>query len=562
MSFFTNLKIAHKLLVSFASLVLLSAVVGSITYTEVAFVKKSSGWTTHTYKVLEALNGIVSGMVNQETGVRGYLVSGDEGFLEPYKNGKTAFAAAFDEVKSLTSDNSEQQKRLEIIADFAKTWQNDVAEREIALMSKAESVEEARKLEASGAGKKSMDGLRAKVAEMDKAERDLLGTRSADQLAAIHTTFLVTIIGALASAIISIVVGFVLTRGIGRPTVQMTTAMNTLAGGDTTVEIPARGRKDEVGAMAEAVQVFKDNMIETERLRAEQEESKKRSEAERRKAMLDLADRFESSVGGVVNGVTAAATEMQATARSMTSTADETSRQATAVAAASEQTTQNVQTVASATEELSASIGEITNQVTESTRIVGEAVLQANDTNNKVQGLATAAEKIGEVVRLINDIAGQTNLLALNATIEAARAGEAGKGFAVVASEVKTLATQTAKATEEIAAQVRAIQEATAGSAQAIESITRTIGRVSEISTTIASAVEEQGAATQEISRNVQQAAQGTQEVSSNIGSVTNAAQQTGTAAGEVLQSASELSRNGEMLKAQVEEFLRTVRAA
>jgi methyl-accepting chemotaxis protein len=218
--------------------------------------------------------------------------------------------------------------------------------------------------------------------------------------------------------------------------------------------------------------------------------------------------------------------------------------------------------VASATEELSASIGEITNQVTESTRIVGDAVHQANDTNSKVQGLAQAAEKIGEVVRLINDIAGQTNLLALNATIEAARAGEAGKGFAVVASEVKTLATQTAKATEEIAAQVRAIQEATASSAEAIGSITKTISRVSEISTTIASAVEEQGAATQEISRNVQQAAQGTQEVSSNIGAVTSAAQQTGSAANEVLQSASELSRNGEMLKSQVEEFLRTVRAA
>jgi methyl-accepting chemotaxis protein len=562
MSFFSNLKIGRKLAVSFAALVLLTAVVSGVIYSQVAFVQKSIGWTTHTYEVLDGIDTMVAAMVNQETGVRGYLVSGDTAFLEPYNKGKALFEESFANVKEMTSDNAAQQGRLEAIAKLAHTWQNEIAAKEIALMGGSGTQEEARKLEASGAGKASMDGLRAKALEMEKAERDLLGTRSADQDDAIDTTFFATMAGAIASIVIAIVVAFVLTRGIARPTGQMTAAMNALAKGDTAVEIPARGRKDEVGAMAEAVQFFKDNMIETERLRAEQEQAKIRNEAERRQAMLDLANRFESSVGGVVNGVTAAATEMQATAKSMSSTADETSRQATAVAAASEQTTQNVQTVASATEELSASIGEITSQVNESTRIVGEAVHQANDTNSKVKGLAAAAEKIGEVVRLINDIAGQTNLLALNATIEAARAGEAGKGFAVVASEVKTLATQTARATEEIAAQVRAIQDATASSAEAIESITRTIGRVSEISTTIASAVEEQGAATQEISRNVQQAAQGTQEVSSNIGGVTNAAQQTGSAAAEVLQSAGELSRNGELLKAQVDEFLRTVRAA
>jgi methyl-accepting chemotaxis protein len=349
--------------------------------------------------------------------------------------------------------------------------------------------------------------------------------------------------------------------GITRPIGKMTSVMGVLAAGDTTAEVPGQGRKDEIGTMAGAVQVFKANMIEAERLRAEGELAKVENEARVRQALLDLANSFESSVGSVVNGVTASATELQSTAQSMAATAEETSRQSIAVAAASEQTTQNVQTVASATEELSASIGEITSQVTESTRIVGEAVVQANDTNHKVQGLAEAAQKIGEVVRIINDIAGQTNLLALNATIEAARAGDAGKGFAVVASEVKTLATQTANATEEIATQVRAIQEATTSSAEAIKSITQTISRVSEISTAIASAVEEQGAATQEISRNVQQAAQGTTEVSSNISNVTVAAQETGTAAAQVLTAAAELGKNGVMLKNQVEDFLRTVRA-
>jgi len=355
---------------------------------------------------------------------------------------------------------------------------------------------------------------------------------------------------------------YVARSGIVKPIAAITGAMQALAGGNKAVDIPGTDRGDEVGAMAKTLQVFKENMLDADRLRLEQEQAKETSEVERRKAMLELADRFEARVGSVVAAVTTAAENLQRTAQSMSATAEQTTRQSTTVAAASEETTRNVQTVASATEELSASISEITNQVTESTRIVGEAVSQASDTNARVQGLAEAAQRIGDVVRLINDIAGQTNLLALNATIEAARAGEAGKGFAVVASEVKTLATQTARATEEIAGQVRSIQEATASSAEAIGGITKTIGRVSEISTAIASAVEEQGAATQEISRNVQEAAMGTQEVSSNSSGVSEAARQTGAAANEVLQSAGELSRNGTALREQVNEFLRTVRAA
>lgn len=392
--------------------------------------------------------------------------------------------------------------------------------------------------------------------QVEAAEEEYNGAQDA-----YSTDRLILIVGLVVAALLGGGVATLIARSITLPLRRIIDVMSALTSGDLTVEVEGSERKDEVGEVAKAVLVFKDGLVEAERLRNEQEEAKKRAEIERRQMMHDLADRFEASVGGVLNNVTGAATELQATAESMSGTAEETTRQSSTVAAAAEQTTQNVQTVASATEELSTSIREISGRVSESNRIVSEAVEQANDTNGKVQGLAEAAKKIGEVVSLINDIAGQTNLLALNATIEAARAGEAGKGFAVVASEVKALANQTARATEEIANQVRAIQDATDSSAHAIQSITGTIHRVNEIATTIAAAVEQQGAATQEIARNVQQAATGTTEVASSIVNVSQAAQDTGAAASQVLASAGELAKNGTVLKDQVESFLRQVRA-
>ncbi len=280
------------------------------------------------------------------------------------------------------------------------------------------------------------------------------------------------------------------------------------------------------------------------------------------KQLDSLADGLESGVRTVVDQVSASSVAMKTTARSMATTAEETTRRADAVATASEQASTNVQTVAAAAEELSASVGEISRQVSQSTRIAAQAVEEAERTNHSVQSLAQAAQKIGEVVKLINDIAGQTNLLALNATIEAARAGEAGKGFAVVASEVKSLANQTAKATEDIASQIKAIQEATAHAVSVISGIGGTIGKINEIATTIASAVEEQGAATKEIARNVQQASAGTTQVSSNIGGVTKATADTRQAADDVLSASEALSHHSDDLRAQIASFVRKIRAA
>jgi len=360
----------------------------------------------------------------------------------------------------------------------------------------------------------------------------------------------------------SIAVALFLAMGLSKPITRITQAMNILSAGDTAATIPGVGRRDEIGQMASAVQVFKDKMLEADRLRGEQDQMKARAEAEKKVAARRIADEFETSVEAVVQDVSTSATRMQVSAKTMSATAATTQQKSTAVAAASEEASINVQTVASAAEELSASINEISNQVGQSATIAAKAVQEADRTNAQIQSLAEAAQKIGDVVKLISDIAAQTNLLALNATIEAARAGDAGKGFAVVASEVKSLATQTAKATEDIGARIAEIQTATGDSVHAIKSIAQTIGQISEISTTIASAVEEQGAATKEISRNVQQAASRTTEVSSNTTSVTQAASDAGRVADEVLTAAGDLAGQSARLRKEVDKFLVTIRAA
>jgi methyl-accepting chemotaxis protein len=392
------------------------------------------------------------------------------------------------------------------------------------------------------------------IAEANQSDV-VFDARGAD--GALHSMILSGIAIVLAFAI-----AFLLARAIVRPVKAMTAAMGRLSSGDMTAEIPGTERKDEIGEMSQAVLVFKNSMVEAERLRQDQERQKAEAAAQRKADMARLADQFEAAVGGIVKTVASAATELRASAQSMSSTAEETNKQAQAVASASNEAATSVQTVAAAAEELSTSVDEIARQITQSNDVASKAVREAETTNSEVAGLATAAQRIGDVVRLIEEIASQTNLLALNATIEAARAGEAGKGFAVVASEVKTLATQTGKATEEISGQIAAVQSATQNSVTAIKGIGETIRSISTISGTIAAAVEEQTAATREIARNVQQAAQGTSEVTENIVSVSQAANDTGAAAGQVLGSAEELSHQAELLRGELSRFIEVVRAA
>ena len=392
-----------------------------------------------------------------------------------------------------------------------------------------------------------------------KQEQDELGPRAAAEISQAVTTGLVLSVISVAFGVIA---AFFIGRMISKPITRMTEAMGRLADRDLSVEIFGTERGDEIGRMAQAVQVFKDNALEMERLQQAQEEQEREAARRKREEMVQLANSFEASVSGVVDQVSSAASQLQATAQSMSATAEQTNSQSTTVASASEEASTNVQTVASAAEEMSASISEISRQIADSNKIAQDAVKDAEATNDQVQSLATAAQKIGDVVNLIQDIAEQTNLLALNATIEAARAGEAGKGFAVVASEVKMLANQTAKATEEIAQQVEGMQSATGGTVESIEKIGAVIARISDNANSIAAAIEEQTISTQEISKNVQEAASGTQEVASNITGVREAAEQTGAAASEVLSSSKGLSEQSDVLRSEVEKFVSKLRAA
>jgi methyl-accepting chemotaxis protein len=402
------------------------------------------------------------------------------------------------------------------------------------------------------------DAILKKSIELNNTGADKAGKDAADNYG-FAFAMLAAMLGV--AIVVGIAVGIYLVRDVSRGIASIVAPMQALGSGDLTAQVPHQGEKTEIGSMAESLQVFKQALIAK---KAADEAAAHDAEAkiERGRRVDDITHKFESVIGEIVDTVSSASTQLETSASTLTATAERSRELTTAVAAASEEASTNVQSVASATEELTSSVHEISRQVQESARMANEAVNEARKTNARVSELSKAAARIGDVVELINTIAGQTNLLALNATIEAARAGEAGRGFAVVASEVKALAEQTAKATGEIGQQINGIQSATQDSVNAIKEISGTIEKLSEISSAIAAAVEEQGAATQEISRNVQQAAHGTQQVSSNITDVQRGAGETGSASSQVLSAAQSLSGDSNRLKLEVGKFLSSVRAA
>ena len=536
-----NLSIRGKIAIAFAAVVVLMLGTGLLIYRKVGFIQGVSARHMHTGEVLDSMQDAKTAMMDQESSLRGSLLTGDPALLLSFKQGQADFDAAFARAKLLTADDPAEQERLEQLGRSVLSWHRETAD--------------------GGTGKQSMDAVRGKIAEILAAEQGLLRTLMAAQSAAFRSTRLFLLLGGILSILAAILVGFGLTALIARPVRLMTTAMRRLADHDLATTIPGAGRTDEIGAMSAAVQIFKDGLIRSDMLAAEQETQ--RQHKEQQALRLDgLVRGFEARLGSMVSVLASGSTELEATAQSLTGTAGQTNQQAANVGAAAETASAGVQTVASAAGQLAASISEITRQVAQSTRISARAVQDAERTDLIVRALAKGAEKIGHVVGLITSIASQTNLLALNATIEAARAGDAGKGFAVVASEVKSLANQTARATEEIGSQITQIQGSTRQAVEAIGSIAATIGEVSSIAASIAAAVEEQGAATAEIARNVQETAHAAQDVTVNIGGVSRAANDTGAAASQVLSAASDLSRQAEMLDREVSSFAANVRAA
>ncbi len=557
-----RLGLSAKIFIGLSILVITLCAAGGLTWMGLLTLAETTRMTKHTHAVIDGATGAREQMINRETGLRGFLISGNEASLDPYISGGTAFAREMDRIRRLTADNPAQQTRIAAMQREADDWVRNVAERAIGLRRNPATRDAALAIEANGEGKRMFDSFRAQAAAVVEEEQRLLAVREAAYAASSRWIQLIVAIGSLAAIMMAVIFGFLLHRVVTRPVVAMTAAMNRLAANDLAVQVPSADRADEIGAMAKTVQIFKDNALAMRAMEDRAREAEARAAAEKQAAMRSIADRFESQVGGIVAAVSASVGEMRSAANAVAGNADSASRQAAAVSAATEEASANVQTVAASAEEMTATVLEISRQVAASNEMAGRAVEQSRHTDEKVQGLSVAAQEIGDVVRLIGDIAAQTNLLALNATIEAARAGEAGKGFAVVASEVKQLAAQTAKATGDIGAKVTEMQVATSEAVEAIRAISGAIGEMSVVTMAITAAVDEQTATTREMARSVHEAAKGTQEVSGHIQGVAQASGDTGAAATQMQASATKLAEQADGLQREVSGFLSNVRAA
>ncbi|MBB89496.1 MAG: chemotaxis protein [Magnetovibrio sp.] len=557
-----NIKIAGKMRIAFAA-ILAVVVVGQIVNAfMVQELKRADVAAEEQQTISNAIAGLARLASDEHMANQKFLVTGDRSNIGIYEEARKAFAIQYQNTRQITSNTPVLNDAITKFANLHQEWETSVADRQIQLMRNHLTVNEARAIEVSGEPSRLITQAQAVLDEIRTLQADSARARQNEKQAEFSVLRDASIFIPLLSLILAAAFSFLLTRAIARPITAMTETMRQLADDNLDVEIADHDRRDEIGEMAGAVRVFRDNARQVAQLKQVQEQSERKAEEERVELLDDVVRQIKSGVGRVASKLSAISLNVKDSAHSLTTQARQTSEQSTTVASASNQAAQNVETVAAATEELSASVSEIGHQIEKSKRMTDDAVAEVQKTDANVSGLASAAAAIGQVVDLISDIAEQTNLLALNATIEAARAGEAGKGFAVVASEVKHLAGQTARATEEIAGQVTGIQSASRDAVAAIASIRKVIDELGNMSGIIAAATEQQAAATKEIARNVEQAAAGTSAVNANISQVAEAANATGSSAQALMTTSDDLGLDAQSLEREVDDLIRKIRTA
>ena len=553
MDWFINRKIATKIVVCFGALIAIGVAVGATTVESLSRIATAESWTTHTYQVLQDAERMTTSLLREASATRAFRISGDAALRESAAAADAALDGMVQNLVALTADNASQQMRLAELGDLVRAWRRQLSTHAGATATDARS---------DIVGEEALLArLLTKLADIKAEETRLLAIRALAGSNAFASGYVVSGLGPLVSILTVLGLATALHALIARPLAKLTEAMRALADGDTARRIPAGNRRDEVGAMSRALQVFRDAMIERQRLRDSQGEASRHAEAERTSLRDAMADRFETVVGEIVRAVSASASEMQTSAASMLEHAQWTSGEVEAVAGTTKKASATMQEIAGGTRHLSDSVGEINMRVTYSADVAHQAVAEADRTTGAVQGLATTAQRIGTIVDLINDVARQTNLLALNATIEAARAGPAGRGFAVVATEVKALAEQTALATQDIRRQIEAMQGAATSSVSAIGGISRTIGEMARVTGEVAAAVEAQGEATRDMMCGTETAAQHTAAASTQLEQVSARAVATGGAATNLLAAARGLAQQSTVLHDESRRFVASVRA-
>jgi methyl-accepting chemotaxis protein len=556
-----NLSVAKKLIAAFSILGLVILVSGGIAILQTTRIEHAATINGRTTLQAKSVNAVLAEAAKMQAAIRGLLITGSSIYGKEYEALGGEMDKAIESALENAAGDDALVANIKEIDGIVDAWRSGPATRQMKLMRHPDTVNEARAIEVTGAGEEMTDKLNEAAAKAISSLDANSTQAGAEQASALRTTFLVVLLSAVITLVASTGFFFWLSRSIGAPIRSITGTMNQLAGGDTGVAIPFADRSDEVGNMARAVKVFADNMRRNEVLQAEA--AREQAARERRAQQIaDVAKRFDHDVEKILSGLVGSANALDGTAASLAKSSTESLDQAEKVAAAAAEASANVQTVAAATEELSSSITEISRQVSSQATIASLSTQAIDETTSRVETLTDASTKIGDVIRLITEISNQTNLLALNATIEAARAGEAGKGFAVVANEVKSLANQTARATEDIGVQISAIQTSTHSTAEAIRSVGDQVRQMTELSGGVAAAVEEQNAATREIARNVQEASAGNQEVSQKVELVADAARTTKGSAATVLDAARQVNEHTESIRQAIVRFVQDMRAA